>query len=153
MRARAQRWKRYVTLEQRETTLILPNMVSGRYLRVQLPDTAFLSLAEVQIYSESERPRARVRWGCQHCAHTTATGFQSLESYWGGCPVAAGQFRPDESLVQAMANATLAGVWTLQIRGACACLHMCVLCFVCTRGRVVSAEALRLVVAHRFFRC
>ena len=57
-----QLWKRYVTVEQRETTAILPEKVSGRYLRVQLPgSTGFLSIAEVEVYSESALRRARAR--------------------------------------------------------------------------------------------
>ena len=44
-----------VSISQRETTIVLPAQVNARYLRLQRLDSLYLSIAEVQVYSERKR--------------------------------------------------------------------------------------------------
>lgn len=41
-----------VSVDQRETTIVLPKTVIGRYVRLQRLDSLYLSVAEVEVYSD-----------------------------------------------------------------------------------------------------
>jgi hypothetical protein len=62
-----------LSVSQRETTVILPKTVVGRYVRIQRQDPLYLSIAEVEVYSD----RTRV---C-YCYCTSLTGIAGYLSF------------------------------------------------------------------------
>jgi len=91
----AAKWRRRITVKQRETVLVLPANTTGRFVRVQLESqTNPLSLAEVQVYEKRHN------------------GFASYE---GGSPLAAVTYEPHRSVDEAFAGAEMKGHWFLSI--------------------------------------
>ena len=62
-----------LSVSQRETTVILPKTVVGRYVRIQRQDPLYLSIAEVEVYSD------RTRVGYCHCSRGSGLGVSSCQ--------------------------------------------------------------------------
>ncbi len=91
-------YKERLLKDQRETA-VSPRypIKNARYVRVQLEDSDYLSLAEVQVFSETSR---------------------ALYEYRGGSPIAAGMYHPEQSLNERFTGKLApspVGSWILQI--------------------------------------
>lgn len=88
-------WNTLMTENKRQTVFTLPTNTSGRYIRIQLTSpTDYLSLAEVQVYTEEA---------------------DSFCSYRGGSPIPKGNYYGVESLQEGFLDVDSYGEWILTI--------------------------------------
>ena len=91
-------WAKRITVDKRETALTIRSPIQARYVRVQLESSeedVYLSLAEVQVFSEASA---------------------EIQHYRGGSPIVGGAYQSEESLDENFRGIRARGLWVLSIR-------------------------------------
>jgi len=80
---------------QKQLNILMPSGTRGRFVRVGLEQTTFLSMMEIMVFSES---------------------LTSFESYLGGSPIPGGSYVPELSFGEVFKFAHVSGEWILAIK-------------------------------------